>query len=271
MKVALVSLDQRWQDRESNIRRSEEILSRAASHGATAAVLPEMTLTGFSMNPSAVVEEPGDSFSLRCFASLAQRTGLEILFGACLRDGRTAQPRNTLCHATPDGTARVIYAKMHPFSFAGEDRIFEAGDTLGYATVGGTTLGASICYDLRFPAPYAAMASECEMVLCIANWPEGRIQHWHALLVARAIENQMYMIGVNRIGTDGNGLRYPASTVVIAPDGERVNPLVSEDELQIHDIDPAVARRYREKFPTLRDRRMDVYQTFSPGLAPNVR
>lgn len=270
MKLALISLDQRWQDRAANLRRCEILLDRAAAYGAAAAILPEMTLTGFSMNPAGVAENPDDSPSLRAFASLAKRTRLELLFGACLRDGSSARPRNVLCLATPDGCARVVYAKMHPFSFAGEDAVFEAGATLGYATVGGSKLGVSICYDLRFPALYAAMATECEAVVCIANWPEGRIQHWHTLLVARAIENQMYMIGVNRTGTDGNGLRYVPSTVVIAPDGGRMDPLGTEDELQIHDINLSFARRYRAMFPTLRDRRTDLYLNLIQGTSSDV-
>jgi omega-amidase len=267
MRLALISLDQRWQDREENLRRCQPLLARAAEHGATAAILPEMTLTGFSMKPEIVSEDASASPSLQGFAAASKQSGLELVFGACLRDGSNDRPRNVMCLATPDGAARVVYAKLHPFSFAGEDEIFAAGDAIGYAPLTGLRLGASICYDLRFPALYSAMAAACEAAVCIANWPEGRIHHWHALLVARAIENQMYMIGVNRIGIDGNGLRYAPSTVVIAPDGGRVEPLVAEEELQVHDIDPAIAARYRAKFPTLRDRRLDLYRTFegAPG------
>jgi predicted amidohydrolase len=265
MKLALASLDQAWQDRAANLDRCADVLARSARHGALAAVLPEMTLTGFSMNAESVVEEPADSVSLNGFGRLAARSRIHVVFGACLRDGATRHPRNVLCHASPEGAAAVVYAKAHPFSFAGEDRVFEAGDALGFVTLPGLRLGASICYDLRFPALYAAMAPECSVILCIANWPASRIEHWHALLVARAIENQAYMIGVNRTGTDGNGIAYCRSSVLVSPEGRRLDPAVTDGDIDVYDIDPGVVRRYRDAFPTLRDRRPAFYRSLERG------
>jgi predicted amidohydrolase len=149
---------------------------------------------------------------------------------------------------------------MHPFSFAGEDKVLEAGETLGYVDMPGMRLGSSICYDLRFPELYAAMAPYCHAAICIANWPASRVAHWRALLVARAIENQMYMIGVNRIGQDGNGLQYEKSSLIVGPDGMIIDPVYSSLEMDVYAIDAAETMHYRESFPTIRDKRYALYQ-----------
>jgi len=164
-----------------------------------------------------------------------------------------------LCLARADGTSQAIYAKIHPFSFAGEDEVLEAGGRLGTVSVGALRLGASICYDLRFPELYAAMAPACNAAIAIANWPARRIAHWRSLLVARAIENQFFMLGVNRTGIDGNQLAYEKSTMAVCPDGTLLEPLVAGEEMDIYDIDTEAAARYRAEFPTMRDKRYSLY------------
>lgn len=260
MQVALISLNQQWLDKTKNFSRCKEMAHEAARRGCALAIYPEMTLTGYSLDIKRVSEPAKDAHTLRQLGALAQETGIELVFGACLLDQSTGQPRNTLCLASGDGTSRLVYTKMHPFSFAGEDKVLEAGKTLGYVDMPGMRLGSSICYDLRFPELYAAMALHCHAAICIANWPAARVAHWRALLVARAIENQMYMIGVNRIGQDGNGLLYEKSSLIIGPDGTTIDPVYSSLELDIYDIDADETTRYRGSFPTVRDKRYALYQ-----------
>ena len=221
-----------------------------------------MTLTGYSLDPTAIGEVETGSFTLAHFGELAQEVGLAIVFGACLIDPSTNRPRNKFCVAWPDSTSRAIYAKVHPFSFSGEKEVLEAGGRLGAASVGALRFGASICYDLRFPELYAAMAPACNAAIAIANWPIRRVARWRVLLVARAIENQFHMLGVNRIGIDGSGLVYEKSTLAVAPDGTLLQPVMAGEELDIFDIDPEAAARYRAEFPTVRDKRYTLYREF---------
>ncbi|MDO8463831.1 MAG: nitrilase-related carbon-nitrogen hydrolase [Gallionella sp.] len=263
MRVALISLDQRWEDKDANFERCMNFSQEARVHGCDLIVFPEMTLTGYTLNMGRVSEPEATALTLRRFGKLAEETGLSIVFGACLLNPASERPRNQFCLARPDGTSRAIYAKMHPFSFAGEHNVLDAGNRLGSASVGTLKLGASICYDLRFPELYAAMAPSCNAAIVIANWPSKRVAHWRTLLAARAIENQFYMLGVNRTGVDGNGLIYEKSTLALAPDGNILKPVLAGQELDIYDFDPAETARYRDEFPTLRDKRYSLYREFT--------
>lgn len=262
MRIALVSLDQYWQDKDANFSRCTDFAYAAHSHNCELVIFPEMTLTGYSLAMDAIAEPEIGSGTLGRFGQLARDAGLSILFGACLLDPVTRRPRNQMCLAHPDGTSQAIYAKIHPFSFAGEDEVLEAGDQLGTVSVGALRVGASICYDLRFPELYAAMAPTCNIAIVIANWPARRAAHWRSLLVARAIENQLFMLGVNRVGIDGNQLAYEKSTMAVAPDGALLEPVVAGNEIDIYDIDPEEAARYRAEFPTVRDKRYTLYCKF---------
>lgn len=262
MRVALVSLDQHWQDKGANFSRCEAFAHEARIQGCDLVIFPEMTLTGYSLDMAAISEPEDGSFTLASFDKLAKETGLAIVFGACLLDPATGRPRNQFCLAHPEVNSQAIYAKVHPFSYAGEEKLLEAGGRLGMANVGALRLGASICYDLRFPELYAAMAPTCNAAIAIANWPTRRVAHWRTLLVARAIENQFFMLGVNRIGVDGNGLAYEKSTLAVAPDGSILKPVMAGEELDIYDIDPQQAARYRAEFPTVRDKRYTLYREF---------
>jgi len=189
-----------------------------------------------------------------------------VIFGACLVDGASGQPRNNLCLARCDGEAISVCAKMHPFSFAGEEKVLEMGSVPGLIDVAGLNLGCSVCYDLRFPELFSALASRCDTIINIANWPASRCDHWRTLLMARAIENQCFVFGVNRVGMDGNSLYYEKSSMAVAPDGSVLNPVLSESEMDIYEIDPKETASYRREFPTIRDKRYPLYRKLLEGL-----
>ena len=260
MRLALVSLDQIWQDKDGNSRRCTEFVHQAQAYGCTLAVFPEMTLTGYSLDMVTVAEPANDSLTLVHFGNLANETGISIVFGACLFDPDTGRSRNHLCLARPGSAAEALFAKVHPFSFVRENEMLDAGDRPGTAEVGGFKLGAAVCYDLRFPELFSAMAPTCDAAVVIANWPARRVAHWRTLLIARAIENQFFAIGVNRIGMDGNGLVYEKSSMVVTPDGAVLKPEVAGEEMDIFDIDPEEVARYRAVFPTVRDKRYALYR-----------
>ncbi len=261
MKWALVSMDQRWRDKPANFERCARFAASAREAGCSLIVFPEMTLTGYSLETDQIVEAEAESETLARFAGLAESEGIDIIFGACLSRPEWEHPRNAFCLAAPGEGARALYEKIHPFSFAGEDAVFGAGERLGLTQAGGARIGAAICYDLRFPELYSAMAPASEVIVTIANWPEKRVAHWRALLRARAIENQCYVVGVNRIGEDGNGLSYVKSSLVVTPEGELLEPETGTAEMDIYAFDPAHVADYREAFPTVRDKRYSLYRT----------
>lgn len=258
MNIALVSLDQAWEDKARNLARCEELAAAAVRRGAQAVVFPEMTLTGFTMDTAAHAEHPTESPSASALASLAARLGLWVVAGVVLRQGTSAA--NTLLVFSPEGREQARYAKLHPFSFAGEDKKFTAGSELARVRMGEFTVGLTICYDLRFPELYSALARDCDVLLNIANWPQRRVGHWHTLLQARAIENQTYVIGVNRTGVDGNGLAYERSSGIYNANGDRLKALSSEGEIDWYDLRREDLLEFRRGFSTWQDRRPDLYR-----------
>lgn len=258
MRVALVSLDQKWEDKAFNLERCRTLAARGAKLGADLIVFPEMTLTGFTMNTRVSAEDPDTSPSAAAFSSLAKSHGVWLIAGLVL--GNANKPANTLVAFSPDGREQARYAKMHPFSFAGEHRHFESGEALATIRIGEFVLGLSICYDLRFPELYSALAATCDVLVNIANWPKARVAHWKTLLRARAIENQVYVVGVNRIGVDGRGLEYEPSSVVVNANGDFVDPVVSDQELDLYEVNRQDLIDYRAGFSTRQDRAPHLYR-----------
>ncbi len=266
MRLALVSLDQRWLDKEVNFERCGEFARKAAGHDCALVVYPEMTLTGYSLDMGVTAEPVVGSGTLEKFGKLAAETRVDMIFGANLLHSSVSLPRNSLCLASSSGKVEALYSKIHPFSFAGEEKVLEAGDALGLVQTSGLMLGCSICYDLRFPELFSLMSRQCNAVVNIANWPARRVDHWRALLIARAIENQLFVFGVNRVGVDGNGLQYEKSSMVVAPDGNVLQPVHSESEMDIYEIDPSLVGKYRNEFPTVRDKRYGLYRKLCEGV-----
>ena len=258
MKVALISLDQKWEDKAYNMQRCAKLAARAAACDADLVIFPEMTLTGFTMNTQLSAEDPEQSSTLNAFGALAKEHGISLVAGLAVSNGSKAA--NTLVAFSGEGLEQARYAKIHPFSLAGEDRFFQAGNSLAKMRMPEFTLGFSICYDLRFPELYSALAKDCDVLVNIANWPKRRVMHWRALLQARAIENQTYVVGVNRIGMDGNGLEYERSSVVVNANGEFIEPVFSEGEMDIYEISRQALFDFRRGFSTRQDRLPDLYR-----------
>ena len=254
MKVALASLDQIWGDKEGNFQACIEIARQAKNLGADLLVFPEMTLTGFYLDPALLGESKTNSETLRKFGELSGSYKLTVIFGACLFDDADGLARNYLCVAEPNGTSDAIYAKIHTFSHAGEDRVIANGLKTRSFDVSGVKFGASVCYDLRFPSLYTSLSEGCVGSVVIANWPDSRREHWFTLLKARAIENKMFMIGVNRIGSDGNGIVYSKMSCIINPYGEFETPIFRDGAIDFFEVDPKMVEQYRQAFPTLNDR-----------------
>jgi omega-amidase len=255
VRVALLQMDLAWEDVAENHRRAARLLAEAKRGGASLAVLPEMFSTGFSMD-AARIAQPAGGESETFLRDQARELGLWILASVPERGEPT--PRNMALLVSPEG-AVVKYAKIHPFSFAGEDKVYTAGDRVVTAEVEGVRVTPLVCYDLRFPEPFRTAAAETDLFVVVANWPGERREHWRTLLKARAIENQAYVVGVNRAG-EGNGLRYAGDSAAIAPLGETLAEADAREQVLFADVDPGVVKKLRARFPALSDRRPSAYR-----------
>jgi predicted amidohydrolase len=252
VKIAAVQHDIVWEDPKANFDHLAPSIAAAADAGADLVVLTEMFATGFSMRAKQIAE-PVDGPSTQFLVEQAHYHGLRICGSIPeLRDGST-RPFNQLVFAEPDGTVHR-YAKVHPFSYGREHEHYAPGN--GYLTldIDGVRVTPLVCYDLRFAYAFwdVALGTDCYVV--VANWPASRRVHWQVLLRARAIENQAYVVGVNRVGRGGK-LDYTGDSCVIDPLGEVVASAGAAETVLYASVDPEVVSTIRTKFPFLADRR----------------
>lgn len=247
MKISLLEMDIHWQDRKRNLRKAVSLIRQASALGSDIAVLPEMFTSGFSMSAYA---EPEDGETFGFLSDTAKRYSINIVAGYAVKSGNTA--KNMAFVFDRRGVCQARYAKLYPFSYAGEHRHYQAGKGPVVFKIDGIRASVFICYDLRFPEAMRQVAKDISMAFVIANWPKERMSHFNTLLRARAIENQCFVIGVNRIGVDGNGLSYSGGSKVFDPWGQRVQ-LKRYGELLLAVIRPAKVQEIRQRFPFLMD------------------
>ena len=255
MRLALVQMDLAWEDVEENHRIARRHLEEAQRGGARLALLPEMFNTGFSMESDRIAQPRGGP-SETFLRETARELGLWIL--ASVPEAGEPRPRNMALLAGPDGSLNR-YAKIHPFTFGGEHKVYTGGEGVITVPVEGVRVTPFVCYDLRFPEPFRLVAEETDLFAVVANWPEGRREAWRTLLRARAIENLCFVAGVNRVG-EGGKLRYAGDSVVVSPWGEVLVEGDAREAVLFADVDPAAVRDAREKFPALADRRPEAYR-----------
>lgn len=258
MKVVGVQCDLAWEDAEANRRALTPRIEEAAGLGAHLVVLPEMWPSGFSLNADLVAEPEGGP-SETFLSETAQRLGTHLCGSIARSNPAWERPRNVCVLATPGG-ALHRYAKIHTFSYGGESARYDSGDSVGTFDVEGVRVTPLVCYDLRFPELFAAVAAHTDLFVIVANWPEPRAAHWRGLLTARAIETQAYVLGVNRVGK-GGGLSYRGDSMLISPMGEVTSSApAGESTLVGGEVDPQRVAAVREEFAFLADRRPDVYR-----------
>jgi len=242
MKATLLQTAPVWEDRRAN---RERVAALVAGLETDWIVLPEMALSGFTMDRGASTWDRDD---LAFFAALARDRACFITVGAVL-DGR-----NTALAFGPQGDIVATYEKRHLFSFSGEDRHYEAGSRRSAYRVGDLRVAQAICYDLRFPYHFWPEAPEVEAYCVIAAWGGKRAEHWKTLLRARAVENQAFVIGVNRTGKEP-GVEYSGDSALIDPQGRALLDCGSAEGAYSVEFDPAEAGAWRRTFPAQKDRR----------------
>lgn len=258
MRVGLTQMDIVWENKEKNMEKAAKLMEQAAKQDVELLVFPEMTLTGFTMNTALAGEEMLFSSTLRFFKEASHKYHMAMAFGFVEDFGEEYYNKLMI---VSEGRIVYDYDKIHPFNYGEEGKHYIGGHEIKTAMLKGIELSGFVCYDLRFPEIFQAVSDRADMILVIANWPKERVLHWETLLRARAIENQCYIIGVNRTGK-GNGLEYTESSMAFDPSGERLTKAHSKAELMVVEVEPDKVREIRKEFPFKEDRQLELYENF---------
>jgi predicted amidohydrolase len=253
MKVAAIQHDIVWEDPPANFAQLAPRIAAAADAGARLAVLTEMYSTGFSMDTERTAE-PVDGPSVQFLMEQARTQGLWVCGSVPEVQPGDDRPSNSLVLAAPDGAVHR-YRKIHPFTYGGEHEKYAAGETRVTVDIEGVRCSLFVCYDLRFADEFWALAPNTDCYVIVANWPAPRRDHWRTLIRARAIENQAYVVAVNRVGRGGK-LDYAGDSAVIGPFGEVEAEADGPIETTLFaDVDPERVETTRARYPFLPDRR----------------
>lgn len=242
LTVTLVQTELAWEAPTDNRGHIEELLAGHRER-SDLVVLPEMFTTGFSMNALDNAEPPGGETE-QWLLALARERDCALTGSIAAQEGDRVF--NRMLFATPEGVE--IYDKRHLFRMAGEDKRYAAGDRRVIVRWRGWRILLQVCYDLRFPV-FSRNREDYDLALYVANWPSARRQHWRALLLARAIENQACVVGVNRIGSDARGLDYSGDSLAITAEGQLLADLENDNGAVSVMLSGAALEEYRDRFP----------------------
>lgn len=245
MKTVILQNDILWADPAGNIRKADAAIS--SSPDADLYILPEMFSTGFCTSPEGIAES--DGATLEWMKKKAAQCGAAIAGSVAIKEDGNFY--NRFYFVKPDGDV-VSYDKKHLFTYGKEHESFTAGDRRVIVEYLGVRILLEICYDLRFPV-WSRNRGDYDMIIYVASWPSSRISAWNSLLVARAVENQCYVAGVNRVGTDPSD-SYSGGSVIVDPYGNVIARC--QDGIESYseaEIDLELLEAFRRKFPVLND------------------
>ncbi len=263
MKIALIQLDIEWESQKANYAKVKKLISEAKKKGAELVCLPELFSTGVTMNASKFAEKL-DGKTCK-FLSEQAKTNKIFLLGTFIEENPGKLPLNTAVIFNPEGKMLGKYNKNHVFTFGNEHKSYSNGDGINVFKIGDFNIASFICYDLRFPEIFRiAVDMGANLFVIPANWPNPRKEHWVTLLKARAIENQSYVIGINRCGNSPE-LSFFGSSMIISPKGEVISKADDKEQIVFGDINTDEVAEWRTKFTALKDRRKGYYLSFSKG------
>lgn len=250
LNVCIIQSNLHWENHQTNLDMFEEKIN-SIKIGTELVILPETFTTGFSMKPTVLAEEMNGK-TIEWMKRLAIEKRIILTGSLFVKDGDNYH--NRLIWMLPNGEYG-FYDKHHLFSYAEEDQHFSAGNKRLITSVKGFKINTQICYDLRFPV-WSRQSSENEfdILLYVANWPEKRNHAWKTLLQARAIENQCYVIACNRIGEDGNGIKYSGDSCIINPLGEIIVSSAYDEIHLYYTIQKESIENIRNQFPFMKDK-----------------
>ncbi len=253
IRLSLIQADLSWEDKSANLQRFEEKI-RPLAGKTDIVILPEMFSTGFSMQPS-LLAETMEGETVHWMRKISSELRVVLTGSLIINDNE--KYFNRLIWMLPDGNLG-FYDKRHLFGFAGEDNYYAAGTKRLIASVKGWKFNLQVCYDLRFPvwARHSGNAEEPEydILIYVANWPQRRNHAWKTLLQARAIENQCFCVGVNRVGTDGNGIYHSGDSMVVNAMGEVIYSRADAEDVVTIQLERSDIEAVRSKLPFLKDR-----------------
>ncbi len=259
MKILAIQFNSIWQDSASNLEKLKQQTSLLfANQQYDLLILPETFHAGFSMQPQFFAESVEGEIS-QALSELAKKYSVNLIAGVAQKQvragchGQEVRYYNRSLVFNRQGENIATYTKQKLFSFAGEDKAFVAGHANKIVEIDGELFALLVCYDLRFPELFRPLAKQIKGFIVIANWPDSRQMHWEQLLQARAIENQCFVVGVNRIGKDDNGLSYAGGSSVVNPLGERLAYATSQQAFLSCEIDLNEVTEVRNRFPFLQD------------------
>ena len=252
VKVYALQFDLAWENPPANFAKVRSLLAKAPPEAGALVALPELFATGFSMNTPVVAEQRGGATE-QFLAALASEYGITVVGGVAIR-GSDGNCRNQAVAFSSSGERICEYTKMRPFTPGLEHQHYVAGERPVVFPWGGCSVAPFICYDLRFPELFrmAARMAQPELFVVIANFPEKRIAHWVRLLQARAIENQAYVVGVNRVGDDPF-YNYNGRSLIVDPHGEVLADAGNTEGVIQADLDLDQLVKYRTGLPFLKD------------------
>ena len=248
MKLAVCQYDIKWEDKESNKKKITELLeTHPRKKEIDWLIFSEMTLSGFTMNTAAAELTDADR---QFFCDLAQRNNINISYGG-VEGGH-----NNLITINRHGDRVNSYSKIHLYAFGGEDKKYKVGSKQEIFELEGLKIMPAVCFDLRFPYLFWKLAEQVDIFVVIAAWPMRRSEHWMTLLRARAIENQAYCVGVDRLGFEGK-VEYSGNSMCFDPLGKTMIDAGSTEGIFISETDAAkdLVLKTRERFPFLKERK----------------
>lgn len=246
MKIVILQQNIVWNNPEANRKKANEAIDQ--NGGAELYILPEMFSTGFCTQPEGIAE-PANNETLEWMKRKAAETNAAIAGSVAIHE--EGKYYNRFYFVKPDGSV-TYYNKKHLFTYGGEHKQFTPGNERVIVEWKGVRILLEICYDLRFPV-WARNCGDYDMIIYVASWPTPRVEAWSALLVARAIENQCYVAGVNRVGTDPS-CEYCGGSVVIDPYGKTIASCTMNEACEASaEVDMQKLIAFREKFPVLND------------------
>jgi len=252
LRVSLVQTNQAWENKQENLAKYERLLEHIDSD---LIVLPEMFHTGFSLNAKALAEQYNDSPGINWLKQMAQEKNAAIYTSLIIEEDNKFFNRGVFVY--PNQTV-IHYDKRKSFSLAGENKLFQAGTKETIVSYNGWKIQLQICYDLRFPELVRNRIGHdnkpaYDVIVYVANWPEKRSNHWITLLKARAIENQCYVVGVNRVGEDGNSLVYSGNSIIADALGNLITVDEKKEKVESTSLSMPALTAIRELLPFLQD------------------
>jgi omega-amidase len=260
MKVALVQMDVQIGEPEANFTKVERFLKEAMAESPDMIIFPEMWNAGYALEQADALADVDGQRARAVFSAFAKANRVTIVGGSVMyKDSATGDITNTMLVFDRNGEEVLRYDKMHLFRLMDEDQYLKAGNSFGMFDYEGTGIGTMICYDLRFPFLFRKLVSlGAKVLINTAQWPSARVDHWRTLVISRAIENQSYMIAVNRCGTSRE-TAFPGNSLVIDPWGEVLLEGDGTEQIYVIDIDLAKVDEIRKRIPVFDDQRFDLY------------